>query len=144
MVEPLQQLQDKLKDNGYSLTAPRRLVFEALQGEKPRTMRELVTSCGDNIDRASIYRTTMLFEKLGITHRIQIGWKYKLELSDIFQHHHHHLACNGCGKLCVLPEDPMLERHIHALAAAHGFIPQDHQLELRGLCLACQSTNPAT
>jgi len=35
----------------------------------------------------------------------QIGWKYKLELSNAFQHHHHHLTCLQCGGVTPLPED---------------------------------------
>src|SRR5690348_17256040 len=128
MIEPLEQLHLALKEHGYSLTAARRAVFEALQNKEPQAMHEIIVACGSKADRASVYRTAGLFEKLGIIQRLQIGWKYKLELSDVFHHHHHHLSCGRCGKVLVLPEDAVLERHIHALAAAHGFRPTDHQL----------------
>ncbi|HVU59275.1 MAG TPA: Fur family transcriptional regulator [Candidatus Saccharimonadales bacterium] len=138
MLLPLEQLKSALRDHGYSLTLPRRVVFEALQGQEPQTMRELVAGCADRIDRATLYRTVALFEQLGIVQRLQIGWKYKLELAGAFAPHHHHLSCSRCGAIIVLPEDSVIEARLHALAHARQFLAQDHQLEIRGLCADCQ------
>ena len=137
MTEPLQQFQKHLKTNGYSLTVGRQTVFAALQGQEPQTMHELVARC-PGIDRASIYRTIALFEQLAVVQRLQIGWKYKLELTGAFAHHHHHLSCSRCGKIIPLPEDLVLEKRVSLLASSQNFQPRDHQLEIRGLCSACQ------
>jgi Fur family ferric uptake transcriptional regulator len=72
-------------------------------------------------------------------HRLQIGWKYRLELTDAFTHHHHHLSCTLCGKVIPLPEDPMLEMRLRAMAGSQQFLAQDHQLEIRGQCKNCQA-----
>jgi Fur family ferric uptake transcriptional regulator len=137
MSEAIEQLEIALKAHGFSMTKPRQVVFSALQNEEPQTMHELVARCPQT-DRASIYRTVALFEQLGIVQRLQIGWKYKLELTGDFIHHHHHLSCLHCGKVIALPKDDDLEKRLHALAAAQKFEPQDHQLEIRGLCYNCQ------
>lgn len=100
-------------------------------------MSELAERCGQ-INRASIYRTVRLFEDLDIVHRIQVGWKYKLELSDNFQHHHHHLHCTGCGAVTAIPEDNQLENRLLEIAGEKGFEAHDHQVEIRGLCPSCQ------
>src|ERR1700722_13846047 len=92
MIEPLEELKAALKSREYSLTAARQAVFSALLDKEPQTMQQLVAAC-PTIDRASVYRTVSLFEQLGVVQRLQIGWKYKLELSDRFHHHHHHLTC---------------------------------------------------
>ena len=92
MNSSIKQLHDVLAANGYSDTVPRRTVFSQLEHKKPQTMHELITALDGVIDRASIYRVVALFEKLDIVHRIHIGWKYKLELSQAFQGHHHHIA----------------------------------------------------
>lgn len=134
-------LQKILKDNGYSLTKPRQLVCELLHGRDPQSMRELVNLAANQIDRASLYRTVALFEKLGIVQRIYIGWKYKIELSDIFTHHHHHISCLKCGKIVAITEEDKIEQLIDALAAKHNFTAQNHQLEIRGLCPNCQITS---
>ena len=138
MADPLTQLQTVLRNKGYSLTGPRKVVFEAVQNKEPQTMHGLIGNCRGHVDRASVYRTIQLFERLGVVQRLQIGWKYKVELSDLFSSHHHHLACVHCGRTSVLPEDAMLEKRMHALANARGFAPLDHQLEIRGLCKSCQ------
>ena len=139
MSEPLAQLKATLKTHRQSLTNARQVVFNAMQGEEPLTMHELVKACGEQLDRASVYRTIALYEKLGIVQRLQIGWKYKLELSDRFSHHHHHLTCTGCGITIPLPEDQRLESRLHELSEDLHFKPEDHQIEVRGLCATCQS-----
>lgn len=127
-----------LKQAGYSMTIPRKIVFELLWGQEPLTMRELTAKVADNIDRASLYRTTKLFEQLDIIQRVHIGWKYKLELSEKFSTHHHHLVCTSCGQLVDIVETPELEAGINKLATSAGFRPQNHSLEIQGICPRCQ------
>lgn len=138
MAEHYELLQQGLAAKRYSLTRPRRVVFDALTGSDPLTMQELVAVCSPAIDRASIYRTVSLYEQLGIVHRILRGWKYTLELSDAFQHHHHHMHCTRCGRTLTLPEDQQLEVRLRRLAAANGFTPHSHSLEISGICSDCQ------
>lgn len=137
MASPLQQMKSTLKSHGYSITKPRRQVFAALQANETQTMHQLVDRCPD-IDRATIYRNVELFEQLGIVQRLQIGWKYQLELTDNFVHHHHHLTCTRCGVVIALAEDPELEARLLTLAAETNFQASDHQVEIRGICLQCQ------
>lgn len=138
MAEHYELLQQELAGKRYSLTRPRRVVFDALSDTVPLTMQELVAACSPSIDRASIYRTVSLYEQLGIVHRILRGWKYTLELSDAFQHHHHHMHCTRCGRTLTLPEDQQLEVRLRRLAAANGFTPHSHSLEISGICSDCQ------
>lgn len=138
MSDSFEQLQTTLKVQGYSLTNARRMVFNALRGQEPQTMGELGASLNGKADRASLYRTIALFEKLGIVQRLHIGWKYKLELSDTFSHHHHHLSCLKCGRVIAIKEHTELEERINRLATSHNFQPIDHQLEIRGTCSSCQ------
>lgn len=137
MTEPLQQFKTTLKTGKQSLTKSRLAVFKALQDKEPQTMREVVEACKGQVDRASVYRTIALFEKLGVVQRLQIGWKYKLELSDAFHHHHHHLTCSKCGRTIPLPEDRQLEARLHTLSRTQNFIMKGHQLEIQGLCADC-------
>jgi Fur family ferric uptake transcriptional regulator len=137
MSDPIDQLQATLKQHRQSLTQSRQLIFKALQDHEPQTMHDLIVSCQNGVDRASIYRTIALFEKIGIVQRLQIGWKYKLELSDAFSHHHHHLTCSNCGRTTALPEDDELESRLRQLSRGLQFTPQDHQIEIRGLCSNC-------
>lgn len=130
------QLRQHLQQAGQSLTKPRLAVFTALQGREPQTMRQLIATC-PGIDRASVYRTVTLFESLGIIQRLQIGWKYKLELSDTFSRHHHHMTCLSCGQVISFDESPELETQLRWAAASNHFKIQSHQLEIQGLCARC-------
>ncbi|HSW74449.1 MAG TPA: Fur family transcriptional regulator [Candidatus Saccharimonadales bacterium] len=133
---------EALRQHTYSLTKPRLAVFNALLGEEPVSMRELGEKV-PSIDRASVYRTVSLLEELGIILRINVGWKYKLELSEMFSTHHHHISCTACGKIVALNERA-LERVIDRLSALHGFIPAAHQIEIQGLCSNCQKASQSS
>jgi Fe2+ or Zn2+ uptake regulation protein len=126
-----------LKSDGASLTKPRKLVFDLLLNQDPQSMQVLATRASGKVDRATVYRTIELFERLGIVRRLNIGWKYKIELSDLFTGHHHHMFCTNCGRMFELPENPMLETMIDTVAAKSGFSPRGHQLEVFGLCANC-------
>jgi Fur family ferric uptake transcriptional regulator len=126
-----------LKEHRCSLTLPRQAVFDALQHHTSLTMAELAASC-PGIDRSSVYRTSELFEKLGIVVRIPTGWKYRLELGEAFHEHHHHATCATCGASIALPEDPALEKRLRDLAARRSFSLTSHQIELTGTCETCR------
>ena len=130
-------LQQTLKANGQSLTAPRQIVFAALEGQEPLSMHELVNLC-PAVDRASVYRCVALYERLGIVQRLQSGWKYKLELSDDYHAHHHHATCLLCSRSIVVPGDAAIEDGLHELAKKLHFQLERHQIELQGYCADCQ------
>ncbi len=129
-----------LKKHGASLTKSRLIIFDLLIGSPPQSMQKLTRRAAGRVDRATIYRTIELFDDAGITHRLNIGWKYKIELSDVFLAHHHHFHCTNCNQTFNLPANPMLETMIDTIAAKSGYAPRGHQLETYGLCPACQKT----
>ncbi len=130
-------LTQTLRLGGYSTTISRRAVFNALQGQEPLSMRELVAQL-PQIDRASVYRNIALFEQLGIVQRLQTGWKYKLELAGDFHEHHHHATCLQCGVSIIIPEIMELEQTLQKLGKTLNFQLVQHQLELQGYCESCQ------
>lgn len=125
-----------LQGHGYFNTRPRFQLFALLQDHTSLTIHELIGKLSEQ-DQATVYRNIKLFEELGIINRLRLGWKSKLELSDIFHHHHHHFTCLRCGKVMVLKEDSALERQITRISRQGGFQPIDHQLEIRGHCPTC-------
>ncbi|HET8669519.1 MAG TPA: Fur family transcriptional regulator [Candidatus Saccharimonadales bacterium] len=134
-------LTNLLKQHGYSVTQARIAVFNALLGQEPMSMSQLVKKAAD-IDRASVYRAVDLFERLGIIQRLNTGWKYKIELTDKFTEHHHHLTCIQCGQTTTINEQS-LEHFIDQLACTHGFRPTAHQIEIQGVCAPCQQDKRA-
>jgi Fur family transcriptional regulator, ferric uptake regulator len=135
MFAELDAFKRLLKEQRQSVTKTRLAVFKALLDQEPLSMHQLVDRVAD-ADRASVYRTIDLFERLGIVQRLNTGWKYKIELSDKFAAHHHHLTCTHCGATIPMNEQE-LEAVIDKLARAHGFQPMAHQIEIQGLCGVC-------
>lgn len=134
---PIDTLESLLKENGASITKSRKAIFNLLLNHEAQSMQLLVMRAAGKVDRATVYRTVELFEKLGIVHRINIGWKYKIELSGAFLAHHHHFHCTVCDKTFPLPPNEMLENMINTAATAEGYTPHGHNLEIYGLCQSC-------
>lgn len=138
MIKVSEALAAQLKDAGYSLTAPRRLVFETLQQKAPLTMQELYSRLKSQVNRTSVYRTFALFEQLGIAQRVAQGWKYKIELTDRFVPHHHHFTCLKCQRVTSFDEPELLDNMLSAVARHDGFQISSHTLEIEGLCASCR------
>lgn len=126
-----------LKTSGHFMTKPRMRLFGLLQSYPALTLKELIRLTNKH-DQVTVYRNVELFEQLGIINRLRLGWQTKIELSDVFQHHHHHMSCVNCGKVFVLKDSSVIENEIGRISRASGFKPLDHQLEIRGLCANCQ------
>ncbi|HUO61901.1 MAG TPA: Fur family transcriptional regulator [Candidatus Bathyarchaeia archaeon] len=131
------KLRKILQANGYSLTHPRLAVFTYLSGKEPISMSTLCQALVPDIDRASVYRTVTLFQKLGITKRHAQGWKYMIELGDMFAEHHHHFTCINCGSIVPIGGNS-LENFIEQLASRQGFVATGHQIEIQGYCSRCE------
>ncbi len=127
-----------LTDNNYHVTKAREATFKLLIHSEPQTMAEILARAV-GVDRVSIYRNVELFEKLGIVHRVYVGWKYKLELSDKFIAHHHHISCLKCGLLMDIKDEKEIANFITAVSAKFDLEPIRHQFEIEGLCAECRA-----
>ncbi len=127
-----------LRRRGFSITSQRHMVFKELIGQEPLSMRELYERLRGQVDRASLYRIISVFEKSGVVVRIPVGWKYKLELSEAFNYHHHHITCIKCNRVIPIEEDETVERLIKEVSEKHAILPFAHQLEIQGFCRACR------
>jgi Fe2+ or Zn2+ uptake regulation protein len=136
MPDTQQDFNILLKNSGNSVTKVRIAVFQSLQNKEPQTMTQIVSSL-PTIDRASVYRCIALFEELHVVQRLNIGWKYKLELTDQFHYHHHHITCKICGQTKPLEESSELEDTVRNLATGHGYTSLSHQIEITGICKQC-------
>lgn len=131
------KLKSTLKTAHYSATKPRVAVFNQLAARGPLRVGALAQQLADTVDRATVYRTVELFEKLGIVNRIWHGFKHQVELSEIFTPHHHHALCQNCGNTIDIAS-PELESTLARLAKSHDFLALSHSVELLGYCKNCQ------
>ena len=127
-----------LKKHHLSNTLSRRTLFAILvtRGE-PLTMRQLVNAAAPTLDRSTVYRCIELFESIGIVNKVYTGWKYRVELSEAFTHHHHHFTCMVCGEIISFEETPAFTNFLTSTAQANNFQLKSHTLELRGTCKNC-------
>jgi Fur family ferric uptake transcriptional regulator len=137
-------LPRQLARRGLRLTGPRRAVLDALAGSRvPLTVAEIHARLGPRrANIVSVYRALHLLVRLGLaraTDETREGWRY--ELHEQFTGHHHHLICQGCGRIedlhgCVLA-DQVLEALARSLRRSRQFQLTEHELRLFGLCRAC-------
>lgn len=135
--QALALFKQTLINNNIYVTKVREEIFKLLINDQPQTINELTLKIAGSIDRVSLYRNIKLFEKLGIINRINIGWKYKLELSDKFIAHHHHLSCLNCGKIIDIKDEQDIEAFIKKISEQYHFKSIKHQFEIFGYCKDC-------
>jgi Fur family ferric uptake transcriptional regulator len=91
---------------------------------------------GERIGLATVYRTLTALVEHGVVdalaHRPNEAC-YRL-CGDA---HHHHLVCTECHRVLEL-EGCGLEDWLGPAAAAAGFLPTEHRLEVLGLCSSCR------
>lgn len=134
----LQLFKNTLKKHGLSTTQERKCLFELLDKQhEPIPMKQLVDEARHKINRSTVYRTVDLFEKIGVVSRVYTGWKYRIELSDSFSSHHHHMTCVQCDTIIAFDELPHFHDELKKLEQKHSFTVQSHSFELKGLCKSC-------
>ena len=137
MDNSIQRLKATLKEAHFGATRNRVLIFTNLSDNGPSTIGALVEALKKDVDRATVYRTIDLFERLGIVNRIWHGPEHQIELSEIFTPHHHHASCQQCGRTIDIAS-PELEAALTYLAKKHHFLALTHSVEVAGYCADCQ------
>ncbi|PWU21898.1 MAG: transcriptional repressor [Candidatus Rokuibacteriota bacterium] len=130
-----------LEANGLRITRQRVLVLEALRDEPhdatAQQLHERLRAAGTPIGLATIYRTLASLSEAGavdaLAHR-RGETCYRLCTSP---GHHHHLVCTECHRVVELA-DCELDPWLDGVAAAHGFVAEDHRLEVTGICSTCR------
>lgn len=133
----LEKFKDILIDNHLRITESRVELFKLLLGNKPLGINEIINKLDGVSDRVSVYRNMELFEKLGVAKKVFFGWKYKIELSELFIGHHHHLICLGCGVVFDIEGESEIDSYINEATNRFGFNPTRHTFEIEGYCKNC-------
>jgi Fur family ferric uptake transcriptional regulator len=131
---------DYLAQKGLKNTNQRMIILqEFLEQASHLSTEELylkVRSKYPNIGYATVHRTLKLFAECGIAAERNFGdgqGRFELMLGE---QHHDHLICSRCG-LIVEFENPQIEQLQNEVARRHGFVIENHRLELFGLCSDC-------
>src|SRR5688500_19966405 len=108
----------ELRGAGHRTGGARGAVLEELNREPCcLTAQEIFDNLragGRAVGIASVYRTLELLLKLNLVRRVDIGTSACYEPEQPSGEHHHHLVCEGCGKVSSF-EDQGLEDAIKRL-----------------------------
>ena len=133
---------ERLESAGQRYTSSRRTLVAVLcAAGRPLPIPEIVGAAG--LPRSSVYRNLAVLEAADTIRRVNGADEFvRFELDEPFTaHHHHHLVCLGCGLVSDFvvpnPEEALLERVLEAGAAAAGFRPSGHRLDVLGRCPNC-------
>lgn len=126
----------RLDEAGYRSGASRRTIVELLAGERCAVTALEIDRRLDSVGRATVYRTLDQLEGLHLVHRVEIGGDAAgYERVDPEQHHHH-LVCEGCGRLSPFASEA-LEEAIARISREAEFEVAAHDVVLRGTCPTC-------
>ncbi|MHC4595615.1 MAG: Fur family transcriptional regulator [Planctomycetota bacterium] len=97
---------------------------------------DLVRKKDKGIGYATVARTIKLMCDSGICRQVDFG-DGSLRYEHKYGHEHHdHLICLKCGKFEEI-YSPKLERIQNELVKKHGYIQENHKLDIFGLCPRC-------
>ena len=137
---------ERLSGAGYRRGGAREAVIELLD-EQPCALSaldiedRLRTGDGRRVGRASIYRVVDELVSLELLTRVDVGdgvARYEPHRGCTGHEHHHHLVCDGCGRLEPF-QDAALEQAIRVLASRVSFDVSDHDVTLHGCCQTCRA-----
>ena len=137
----MNEIESKLKQKDVRPTAMRMLIYKFMAEKEAAQALTDVELAFTKAYRTTVYRTLKTFEEKGIVHQIDDGTgvlKYALCepgcRCDIDRDLHLHFHCNSCDKTICLTEHKI--PHINL---PQGFIAEDANLVVKGICDACSS-----
>lgn len=133
-------LQVVLLNHKKRNTPTKQLVFDLLNNHNAMTTKELIAKTSPQVNETTLYRVLRQFYELKIIKETVINGVRKIELSEKFNAHHHHLICVRCGDISTI-NDMKLEQYLKLLAKRRGYIHLDHSFEIQGICPACAPSN---
>ena len=135
-------VEHRLRGVDQRYTAGRRAIIGLLvSAGHPVSISDIAEGLPD-LPRSSAYRHLVDLQAAGLVRRITANDEFtRFELAEDLTEHHHHLLCVNCGKVTDVTMPPTFEHQvaeaIGQLAAAEGFQPQSHRLDVLGVCASC-------
>lgn len=133
-------LTERLRGGGHRVTSQRLLVHRAVCAEQRHlTAEQVLASVSEalpSISLPTIYATLELLEDLGLIRRVSTGAGALLFESRRMPHAH--AACRRCGQIVDVPA-PSIDPETLQGARAAGFVPDEAQLIVFGLCADCRA-----
>ena len=137
----MKEIESTLQNKGIRPTAMRMLIYKFMAEKNSAQGLSDLELAFTKADRTTVYRTLKTFEEKGVVHQIDDGTgvlKYALcepgcrcdSERDLPLHFH----CNSCDKTICLTEHKI--PHINL---PDGFIAEDANLVVKGICDSCST-----
>ena len=132
-------LMDLFRAHGRKITAQRRCIFRALDGDvthpSAERVHERVRREMPNVSLKTVYHALNDLAELGAISVLDVGTG-SARFDPNVENTHHHLVCRSCGKVRDLAADfPGLKV---SRRGAQGFEIDSAEVVFRGLCEECR------
>ena len=137
----LEDARNLCKKRNQRFTPIRELVLKTIwQSHKPLGAYELLpalSEAGFNSAPPTVYRALDFLQEQGLVHRIAMLNAYIGCPHPEHKHQSSFLICRVCNNATELESAP-IDKQVQEQAKQLGFVPEEHTLEVIGLCPACQ------
>ena len=133
--------EDRLADEGFRITEPRRAVMQVLQSAQaplsPKDIQARGEAIHADLGLTTVYRTVALLRDLGLVRRVHRGDGCRGYVA-VSPGHRHHVICQVCGRTVEFPGSTDLAGLIRLVEKSTGYRVEGHLLQLFGRCPDCQ------
>lgn len=130
-----------LRSRQLKLTGERRSMLAAVLGWGSHfdadTLHMTLKQRGENVSRATVYRTLDLLVQCGLVRKDSLGQQQAQYEAVKPGEHHDHLICLRCSQVIEFFRAD-LESLQETICAERKFKPLHHSLQIFGLCKSCQ------
>ena len=140
-------LTELFRAHGRKITAQRRCIFRALEGDvthpSAEKVHEKVRREMPGVSLKTVYQTLNDLAELGVISMLDVGTG-SARFDPNVETPHHHLVCRSCGKIRDLADE--FSGLTVSRRAAQGFAVDSAEVVFRGRCDECRDAqpNPAT
>ena len=132
------ELESRCRSLGLALTIQRRAVFEELSERRDHPTADQVYEALHarlpGLSRTTVYRVLETLVEAGLARKVQhVGAVVRY---DPMVERHHHLACEGCGRLVDL-DDTVVPALALPPSTNPGFEIHGYSVSFTGLCPRC-------
>ena len=113
-------------------------LFESDQQLSVDDLADILRGRGEQLGKATIYRTLALMVEAGLARELDFGEGFKRYEHQAGEAQHDHLVCSDCGKV-VRFNRPAIDTLQAEVAAETGFKIQTRRFEIYGKCPECQA-----
>ncbi len=131
-------VRDILHQKGLKATPLREKLIQVLKkGQGPMSVEEIGKKLkGIDFDQASLFRSLKKLSEAGVLSVVNLGEGFlRYEFVCLTHDHHHHVMCDSCKKITILPF--CVPPEFEAWLKRQGYTNITHRLDFHAICADC-------